>query len=241
MNWKIALVVALLTGLVTAAVTAPVAIALMELHGVTTMEGAQGYALAFLFLPAGLIGGFLVGLLATRMMHASQWRHFWKALGTSVAIGQVGLFCIAGLSFAGLPQPPWSDGLPLAVEFEVRLPEAAVPPENLGPGGIRLSLYAGRDDNSYARIDTARYRRESGHLIVPAMADLNSRRASRMVYFYVGTHTQLELNPLPLPATPGEADMEWTTFVPLREAKFGGGTSAITDAQVRYRVVKQPE
>ncbi len=241
MNWKIALVVALLTALVTAAVTAPVAVEVMDLRGVSNMEGAQGYAVAFLFIPAALIGGFLVGLLATRMVHASEWRHFWKALGTSVVIGQVGLFGIAGLSVAGLPRPLQRDGLPLAVEFEVRLPEEAVPQEDLGPGGIRLSLYAGRDDNHYARIDTARYRRESGHLIVSATADLNSRRANRMVYFHVGTHTQLALDPLPLPATPGGADMEWTTFVPLTEAKYGGGTSAITDAQLRYRVVTEPE
>ena len=65
MSWKIALLVALLNGVITAVVTAPVADRITKLHKVSDREGGRGMAVIFFFVPAGFIGGLLLGLLGT--------------------------------------------------------------------------------------------------------------------------------------------------------------------------------
>lgn len=244
MNWKIAMTVAVLTAIIAAAVAIPVSIKVMEWRKVSNMEGAQGYAVAFIAIPAGLIAGFLLGLLGTKLVHAVEWAHFWKALGLSVVLGLAANLVVGGFvalgGGGGGPRTPSLKGPALVLELEVRVPEAKLTPDDLHPDGIRLSLYAGQDDNHYARIDTARYRHEDGQLVVTALADLNTRSNQRMIFFYVGSHTQLKLMPLPLAAEPGEADRQWTAFAPLEEAKHGGGTSTVNEARVRYRVVGSP-
>ncbi len=244
MNWKIAMTVALLTAILTAVAAIPVSIKAMAWRKVSDMEGAQGYAVGFIAIPAGLIAGFLLGLLGTKLVHAMEWAHFWKALGLSAVLGLAANVVVGGFvalgGGGGGPRTPSLKGPSLALEFEVRLPEARLVPDDLHPDGIRLSLYAGQDDNHYARIDTARYRHEDGQLVVTALAGLNTRSNMRMIFFYVGAHTQLQLMPLPLAAEPGEADRQWTAFVPMEEAKHGGGTSTVNEARVRYRVVDGP-
>ena len=111
MSWKIALVVALLPALITASPTVFVADKVTGLHGVSDFEGKRGYAIVFLFIPAGFIGGFLLGLLGTKLVSAVEWMQFWKALGLSLLLGQVALFGIAGLSLLSCllytsPSPP---------------------------------------------------------------------------------------------------------------------------------------
>ena len=60
MSWKIALLVALINGVLTAAVTIPVAERLMEANDVSNFEGKRGFAIAFVFIPMGFVGGFLL-------------------------------------------------------------------------------------------------------------------------------------------------------------------------------------
>lgn len=110
MSWKLALAVALLTAVVTAIVTAPVADKLTRMHGVSDFEGGRGMAIAFILIPAGFIGGFLLGLLGTKLAHGTEWAHFWKAAGLSIILGQVALFGTAGLSALSIPRPPLIDG-----------------------------------------------------------------------------------------------------------------------------------
>ncbi|MCC7503148.1 MAG: hypothetical protein IT229_11505, partial [Flavobacteriales bacterium] len=73
MSWMIAFVVALLNGVITALVTALVADHLTKLHKVSDREGGRGMAVVFLFVPAGFIGGLLLGLLGTYLVHATEW------------------------------------------------------------------------------------------------------------------------------------------------------------------------
>ncbi len=237
MSWKIAILVAPLTGVITAVVTAPVADKMTKLHGVSDREGGRGMAIFFLFVPAGLIGGFLFGLLGTKLVHATEWIHFWKASGVSLLMSHAVLFGISGLSMLGLPRPPLIDGHPLALEVEVLVPVARVPSGTFDQQYLRTSLYAGPKDNQYAEIDTAHIRTENGFIVVPAKVDLNSRSDFRMFSFQAEDTISVTLDPLPLFASPTAKDLQWTQPTPMRESTITG--SAYTDILLRMRVVKQ--
>lgn len=239
MSWKIAVLVALLTGVITAVVTAPVADKMTKLHGVSDREGGRGMAIVFLFVPAGLIGGLLFGLLGTKLVHATEWIHFWKASGVSLLMSHTVLFGISGLSMMGLPRPPLMDGHPLALEAEVLVPVARIPSGKFDPQYLRTSLYAGPKDNQYAEIDTAHIRTENGYIVVPAKVDLNSRSDFRMFSFQAENSISVTLDPLPLFASPTAKDLQWTQPTPMRESTITGSAYTYTDILLRMRVVKQ--
>lgn len=239
MSWKIALVVALLAALVTAFVTAFVADKVTGMHGVSDFEGKRGYAVVFLFIPAGFIGGFLLGLLGTKLVGATEWSQFWKAAGISVLFGQVALFGIAGLSLLSIPRPPAALGTPLAIEVEVLVPLERISGNAREQGQIRMSLYAGDKDNRSVEIDTTRFREEDGMLVVPAFAPLHSRSATRILSFHIEEHTWLAFD-FPLPPTPDVSDA-WSVPALLRDARTAGSNTQVSDALLRYRVVKRLE
>lgn len=239
MSWKIALLVGLLTAIITALVTAPVADKVTRLHGISDFEGKRGFAIAFVLIPAGLIGGFLLGLLGTKLVHALEWSEFWKALGLSVLLGQAGLWAIAGLSLLSIPRPPLLDGEALALEVEVSVPLARVTPGAREPNGIRLSLYAGGKDNHYADIDRDRFREADGMLVVTALAGLHSVAPFRTLSFHIEDHTWLAFDLTALPAVPTARDLEWSAPRPMRDAQQEDPGTVPSDVLLRYRVVKQ--
>lgn len=239
MSWKIALVVALLTGIITALVTAPVADKVTRMHGVSDFEGGRGMGIAFVLIPAGFIGGFLLGLLGTKLVHALEWSQFWKALGLSVLLGQAGLWGIAGLSLLSIPRPPLLDGEMLTLEVEVSVPLARLTPGAREPNGIRLSLYAGDKDNHYADIDRQRFREVNGMLVVTALAGVNSTPPFRTLSFHIEDHTWLAFDLNGLPPVPTASDLEWSELRPMRDASTAGREQTLSDVLLRYRVVKQ--
>ncbi len=241
MSWKIALVVALLTAVITAVVTAPVADRLTKLHGVSDFEGARGMLIAFVLLPAGFIGGALLGLLGTKLVHATEWPQLWKALGLSVVLGQVVLFGIAGLSMLSIPRPPRIDGQRLALEVELHVPMQRITERSREPDQIRLSLYAGPKDNAYATIDRSRFQESQDTLIVMALADLNSRSMQHVISFHIEEHTWLAFDLNRLPQAPTERDREWSALEPLRDARNARADAAKSDVLLRYRVVDAAE
>ncbi len=236
MSWKIALIVALLTGIFSAWVTAYVADLVTKAHGMSDFEGARGMAIAFLFIPAGFIGGALLGLLATKLVHATEWTHFWKAAGLSVLLGQTVLWGIAGLSLLSIPKPPTLDGAPMVLETEVLVPLQMMTAGARASDGMRMSLYAGEKDNQYATIDTTAYREENGRWVVPARCELRSRSFTRVLSFYMEGHTWLAFD-LPLAARPTAADSNWTEPRPMRDARRAGSDAVLSDVLVRYRVI----
>lgn len=238
MSWMIAFVVALLNGVITALVTAPVADRVTKLHKVSDREGGRGMAVAFLFVPMGLIGGMLLGFLGTYLVHATEWTQFWKATGVSVLLGQGALFAIAGLSLLGLPNPPKLDGCSLKLEVEVFVPIERVPHGRLDPEALTMSLYAGPKDNQYAKVDTAYIRSEYGHIVVPGSVPLNSRAVFRMFSFNAKNTLSVTLDPLALFPSPTAKDLQWTEPTPMRLSEVTGTQYTYTDVLLRFRVVK---
>lgn len=239
MSWKIALTVALLTALITAAITAPVADRVTRELNVSDREGGRGMLVVFILIPAGFIGGALFGLLGTRLVHAMDWAHFWKASGLSVAMSLGALGVISGLAWMSVVRPPLLHGHSLSLRIEVFVPSRLLPPGGPDKNALRMSLFAGEKDNHYAQIDTAQVRMEGDALVVPGEARLYSKATFRMIGFHFDGSEGWALDPLLLPPSPTDGDLEWTRPVPMREARVQGTQYTYTDVLLRYRVVKK--
>lgn len=238
MSWKIALTVALLSALVTAVVTLPVADRVTKLHGVSDFEGARGMLIGFVLLPAGFLGGFLLGLLGTKLAGAVEWSQFWKAAGWGIGLGQLALWGIAGLSLLSVPVALSAPSVQVAVEVEVLVPMERVTDGMRAPGAIRMSLYAGDRDNRSVEVDTALYRVGEGRMIVPATAPLYSVTGLRILSFHL-QDTWLAFD-LPLAPEPAP-DSTWSAPAPLRDATTSGAHTTWSDVQLRYRVIAWKE
>ena len=240
MSWKIAIAVALLAAVITALVTAPVADKVTRMMGVPDREGGRGMLVVFILIPAGFIGGLLLGLLATKLMHAVEWSQFWKTTGVALLMSHTALFSIAGLALLSIVHPPMLDGHALALEIEVAVPVRLMPGGRIDPATLKMSLYAGDKDNQYAEIDTAHIVQQEGIALLRAEARLSSKADFRMVYFHTGNEGTdgFALDPLPLPRAPTEKDLQWTERMPMREAKVTDGKYTYTEVMLRYRVVK---
>ncbi len=237
MSWKIALTVALLNALLIGGLTILVAEYVTRALKVSDFEGGRGMAIAFIFIPAGLIGGALLGLLGTKLVGAVEWAQFWKAMGAAALLGNVGLFGIAGLALLSVVKPPLIDGRSLALELEFFVPAAMAPPGDPKQAGIRVSLYAGDKDNQYSEVDTAGIRTQEGYLVVPARAELNSVSHIHMVSFGTERSGISQALELPLAPKPTKDDMAWTARMPMRQAELKNSEYVYTDLLVRYRVV----
>jgi hypothetical protein len=235
MSWKIAIVVALLTGIITALVTIPVADQVTRMHGVSDREGARAMGIVFFLAPLALVGGLLLGLLGTKLTGAVEWVQFGRALGVSLGMSVGAVLGIAGLSLLSIPRAPEALGTSLALEVEVLVPRAEVPTDVRTPDVLRMSLYAGDNDNRTVALDTASYREEGDVLVIPATATLFSRAATRILSFHIGTERWLAFD-LPLPPEP-VANATWSTPAPLRDATTSGANSVWSAVQLRYRVV----
>jgi MFS family permease len=236
MSWKIALTVALLTGIIMACITAPVADHVTQKLKVSNMEGGRGYLVVFLIL-VGLVGGAVVGLIGTRLAGAMAWGQFWKAAGLSLVIGNVVLFAIAGMFLMGIPKVPRMDGHPLALEIEMFLPLDLAPAEPPSSSNLRMSLYAGSDDNRYVEIDPNNVHREGDLLVIRTEAGLNTVAHTRKLSLLVGDTASFTLD-MPLQPAPHAEDLVWTERMPMRLSTITGSAYTYTSVMVRYRVVK---
>lgn len=237
MSWKIAILVAFITALVTAVFTAPVADHVTKKLGVSDFEGQRGMAIAFIFIPAGFIGGFLLGLLGTKLVQALEWAQFWKAAGLSLGMSLGSLGAIAGLSLLTVQKPPLLDGEVLDLEAEIMLPKQLQPKHSLDENNPRVSLYAGPKDNLYVTIDPASVKHIGDTLHLPVRTRLNTASSTRMLSIMVDDSVSYTLD-MPLQPVPGKGDLAWTTPMPMRYSNIRDNGHTFTEAMVRYRVVK---
>ena len=238
MSWMIAIVVAIITALVTAVLTAPVSDHVTKKLGVSNFEGGRGMAIAFIFIPAGFIGGFLLGLLGTKLVHALEWAQFWKAAGLSLAMSLGALGAIAGMFLLSIAKPPLLDGELLELQAEILVPRDLQPKDTLSDRNPRVSLYATRDDNRYVEIDTKALRPGGDTLLIPLRTPLNTVSGQRMLSLTIDDRVGYTLD-MPLQPAPRKEDLAWTEHLPMRLSQVTNTQYEYTRVLVRYRVVKK--
>lgn len=180
-------------------------------YRISSFEGKSGYFVIMLGL-AGALGGFVVGLVASRWVASTASVHFWKGLGLGVSL-VCGLTLLVG-AFAWLAADiaPEREGRPLEMAVEVRLPPGAPPPraaEGFAPS-FSILVGANRSGGS-GPLRIAEARQDDGRWIVPGQAVLLTSSAGKTVW--VSLEKKLELSfPIALRRHPSAADEAWTAW-----------------------------
>ena len=125
MSWPSSFFVAVLTGVVGLLVSGVIASLAASWYRVPSFE-AQSAAFMVSLAILGLIGGFVIGLVTSRVVAGGADPGFLKALGTSQGV-LLGIIAVVGVTARLLSDvPPTIDGEALMLTVEVRWPAATL-------------------------------------------------------------------------------------------------------------------
>ena len=224
-------------GLFAAGLVAALAV---DWYRVSSFEGGSGYFVVLMAL-AGGFGGFLIGLIGSRVVAARSTPGFLKALAVSTGVLAAILVVIGGTARLLADIPPEIDGETLTLVVEVRWPGAAnrAPAKRKGVGWVRLGRAMGsvvqREVDGPLFVDQAR--QEDGRWIVPGAVPIFTSRGQRLLR--VGFDDDSEGGFIvPLPAHPASANRQWSAWLP----HAAPGKPALPDSlSYRFKVVKASE
>ena len=188
----------------------------------------------------GLIGGFLIGLVVSRIEARRPQPRFIKALGMSAGAVAVLLAVIAGAAWVLADIPPQIDGEELFLLTEIRWPVKGAPaPNTLAAPYIRLGALSGsvarKIESGLLFVDDAR--QEEGRWIVPGAVPIFTRRGERLLDFGAADKSIAGFI-VPLPRYPGEAQRQWSGWLPSPRA----GEPALPDQfTYRFKVIRRSE
>ena len=123
--------IALLTAIAGALLSIAASLYLTELYHVSDFEGGRGMLIFFALAPLGFIVGLIIGLIVALLSHGTGFGGFAKAQGIALGIA-IGLAAIvSGILYLAADHPPTLDGKSLALEFELKLGQADLPPAHV--------------------------------------------------------------------------------------------------------------
>jgi hypothetical protein len=239
MRWIASFVIALLTSVVAMVGAAIVAGLGAAWYRMSSFEGASGFfvvGMAFF----GLIGGFVIGLVVSRVEARRAQPRFVKALGVSCAVVGVILAVIAAASWTLADIPPEIDGEELFLLAEIRWPaEGAVAPDAMSVPYLRLGALSGSTvrklENGLLFVEDAR--KEDGRSIVPGVVPIFTRRGGRLLDIGAGDKSFAGFQ-VPLPNYPGDKHRQWSAWLPTARP----GDPALPDRfTYRFKVIRRSE
>jgi hypothetical protein len=215
-TWIVSLVVAVLSAVFGVLFAGTLAALLVEWYRISSFEGGSGYFVVLMALVGG-IGGFLIGLIASRVVLARPKPAFWKQLGLSWMVIIVLSGVAAGVARLLADVPPEIDGQTLFVHLELRWPDGKVPSAEMRaqPGIVTLGAVSGsvvreREDGP---LFTDRGAFVDNHWVMPGEVGVFTERGRRLLMFRIG-ETQLPAFALPLPGRPWKEYREWSGWLP---------------------------
>lgn len=217
MSWLVSFLAALISGIAGLVISGFIANACVSWYHVPSREGAAGYYIVYLAIGGG-IAGFLIGLIAARIIAENVGPGFGKECGGALAAILLIAGIVALLARAFADVPPKIDGRDLSLEVEFRFPDTPPgeePPTAADNWDFRLASVTGNTQRSFRSGDlrTADARIEQGRWIVPAEAPVFTSRGKRVVVLQRDLKT-LEGFQIPLPGRPGKKFFEWSDWLP---------------------------
>ena len=239
MRWIASFGIALLTSIAAMFGAGTVAGLAVDWYNVSSFEGGAGFFVVGMAL-VGLIAGFLIGLVVSRIEASRAQPRFIKALGMSAGAVAVLLVVIGGAAWILADIPPQIDGEELFLLTEIRWPAKGAPaPNALAAPYIRLGALSGsvarKIESGPLFVDDAR--QEEGRWIVPGALPIFTRRGERLLEFGAADKSIAGFI-VPLPRYPGEAQRRWSGWLPSPRA----GEPATPDQfTYRFKVIRRSE
>jgi hypothetical protein len=213
---------------------------LTRLYHVSDMEGGRGMLLVFIYAPAGLLAGLVVGWIVARHLQPSGLAGWGKAGGVALLAVAALIGAVFGLAWLAADHPPTLGGRPVHLELQIRLPDDAGLPEDLHAADLHASLDEGTRANRFAQLalDSAAVR--DGYLVVPGIAWLFTQNRTRDLLVGLGTENS-SLFELPLGSRLAEADTAWSPWLTSERAADLSRPASGRHFEVRVRAVRSPE
>jgi hypothetical protein len=235
MSWALSILISFLTAAVGGLGAGVVAGLCVDWYRISSFEGKAGYFVVFIAL-AGMIAGFVIGLICSRTVAAFVAPGFWMGLG--IAIGSTAaLALIAGvIARLAADLDPQIDGRDLELALEIRCPNDFTVPEATDEYGAFAVIYLPKGRQlPRGDLELEDARQVDDRWVVTATVPLTTRSSQKYIRVYFDKDNDL-LFAIPLRSRPGKADLEWSEWV---ESGWDVGTpEPPPDARftLRYRV-----
>ncbi len=212
MTWGLTLLTALLTGALGLLCGGFLMNLCVGWYRVSSFEGKAGFAVVGVALLGG-IAGFVVGLVAARMVAAGAAPTFLKGLGAGVgavlAIAAVAtLLCRLAADLA-----PTIDGCDLEIAVEIRCPEGFPDPGTFESRALYTAVQLpGGGRQPSGTLHAGRAREDGGRWIVEGTVPLDTSASTKYLRAFFDTSHDA-LFSLPLRSHPSRSDLEWSDWV----------------------------
>jgi len=210
---------------------------LTQLAHMSNMEGGRGMFVVFFCGPAGILAGLIIGIVVSILVRRRGAAGFFSALGLSILTLSILSGLAAGVPYLFSDKPPRIEGKRLVLEFELRIPPQVSIPKSGHGDDVRVILYGGSRDFTWASVDLSAMKRTPEGTIIPGQADLLTHNAERWLLVALGYDlTAGQHINLKLPGSPDPANERWS------EWSFATGRADLTPISeperfgIRYHV-----
>ena len=229
--------VALLTAIVGCVLAFFVGDYLTTLAHVPEMEGQRGMTVVFLCVPLGVLAGLVIGIVSSILVRRRGVAGFLVSEGWSLLIvcGLAGL--LVGVPYLLSDKPPRIGGKDLSLEFELRVPPQFSIPDTPSGDSVRVSLYSGNRETTFAFIDWASIKRAPEGAIIPGHVQLLDHNPARSLFAVVGNDPMAgQFITLKLPSNPRHEDEQWSDWIHATQQANLGPIPEEAQFTARYRV-----
>lgn len=210
---------------------------LTRLGHMSNMEGGRGMFVVFVCAPLGIFVGFILGIVSSLLVRRQGAAGFFIAQGWSLLIVCAVAGLLVGVPYLLSDKPPRIGGKELSLEFELRVPPQFSIPETPGGDSVRVTLYSGNRETTYAFIDWASIKRAPEGVTIPGHVQLLTHNPARSLFAVVGNDPMAgQFITLKLPSSPRPEDEQWSDWI---QATQQGNLDPIPEAarfSARYRV-----
>jgi hypothetical protein len=233
MSWPATFGVALLAGAVGMVTAGFIANQAVTWYRISSFEGYSGYFVVFMGL-CGLVAGFVIGVVAARMVTGGFLAALAAALG--IVLGIALLVGGPARLFADVPPRIGGDTLLLALEYRWPAAQVAAPSAGEHEPHVRLGSVNGSIERKGAVgplwLEDSRF--EDGRWVSPAAVAVFTERGKRVVAFIVDDSI-IAGALVPLPRRPRRKHLEWSDWRPAHSPDTPDGAS------YRFRVHRASE
>ena len=237
MRFLRAFFVALLTAIVGCVLAFFVGDYLTKLGHMSNMEGGRGMFVVIACAPLGILVGFVIGIVSSLLVRRQGAAGFFIAQGWSLLIVCALAGLLVGVPYLLSDKPPRIGGKGLSLEFELRVPQQFSIPDTPSGDSVRVSLYTGNRETTYAFIDWASIKRAREGAIIPGRVQLLDHNPARSPFAVVGNHPMAgQFITLKLPSNPRLEDEQWSDWIHGTQQANLGPIPEAAQFSARYRV-----